>query len=90
LRGFLAHFCAHVNFYHALCTRALNSLKDIGFTRFLEGSDGQVALELINAGQKVDVIPTDPYLPRVSGIDLRVELQSKLSAAYSRLTSADT
>ena len=115
-------------------TVLVNALKDMGFTHFLEASDGQVALDLLNAGEKVDVILTDHYMPRVSGIDLlaqlhehpthksipvivvtadskrwvmvralelgalgfllkpviKDQLQSKLSAAYSRLISADT
>lgn len=47
-----------------------NSLKNLGYTEFVEAADGQQALDVLAADSSIEFVITDWNMPEVSGLEL--------------------
>lgn len=68
------------------------TLERIGFTALREAADGLEALQLLETGTPADLIITDHYMPRMSGLELLTMLQAnpKFSKTPVVLMTVDT
>ncbi|MBU0472761.1 MAG: response regulator [Bacteroidetes bacterium] len=48
----------------------VNSLKGLGYSQFLEASDGKEAIDVLNSDDSITFVITDWNMPNVSGLDL--------------------
>ena len=58
-----------------------NSLRNIGYTDFIEAGEGKEAIEKLVADDKINFIITDWNMPGVSGLDLVKSLRSNAKFA---------
>ena len=58
-----------------------NSLKNIGYSDFVEAGEGKEAIEKLVADDKINFIITDWNMPGVSGLDLVKSLRSNAKFA---------
>jgi len=61
----------------------VNSLKGLGYSQFLEASDGKEALDVLNSDDSVSFVITDWNMPNVSGLELVKAVRAH--ATYSKV-----
>lgn len=54
----------------AMRMAVMGFLKEMGFSRFTEAANGQIAHDLIASGEKFDLILCDHHMPELTGLEL--------------------
>jgi signal transduction histidine kinase len=60
-----------------IASSAVNMLEDLGHT-VIEANSGKRALEILDGGQRIDLLMTDQAMPGMTGIELAAEVRGKL------------
>jgi two-component system, chemotaxis family, chemotaxis protein CheY len=69
----------------------IKSLKELGFTKFVEASNGAEAYEKLKQGEAIQLIISDWNMPQTSGLDLlkRVRAEAKTAQLPFLMVTAE-